>query len=658
MSNDKKDSMKKTALAILLTGVLSTGISCSKEEIQPGKIDILCQSENLKIDLNVADNPYVTCVIDAESGLECIEMFTVFKDGSSVPFKTAIRSFNTPTRHSIYERPVYSEDMAAFRIVATDRGGASESKEITLDITGLVTSPEVVFGQESIAFSEGDAIPQFSFRVTAKAELARIRIELIQSGSPMELIPDVESFESPMNFSFNSSEHFLSDYDLNRTPSAIRVTAYDSYGKIGQALLKIEYKALPSPDLTLKSIPSIEEYSSCTVSGSAASENGLVSADFYATGEKYEFFLGSRELGSVKNAEFSFEVDGMEMLEYVTGIKVVVKDARNKSTSITAPVTVIPRPLPVAADADLAELLQRMSSDDKYRSIKLLLAPGAEYNLGTSSFYITKTLKLEADPEKAMPTIKVGASYAFLTDNAVADEISLKGIHFNSEKSGSGMFNNSGGCSIGSIVVEDCLIDGSFSTTFLRSSGNSNIGSITLINNIIWWSNTSGTYSLFHLTQSSDKVSSLTIKDCTIGGAFYFMYNNTGNNSFSLEISNCSFLNQKGSTNGYFVSCSNGTLKGSITLKKNLFGGSNNIKGGYRILRANKLSVNESDNWCTKTWKSFSDDTANGSVNPIQILPDSEDNDSIFHDAASKDFSIKAGTSVYEKRIGDPRWIH
>lgn len=649
--------MKKILEIIILLAMLVPASSCQKETVESGKIDIMCQFEELSIDLNISDNPYITSVVNSETELESIEMYLVYSDGQSEQFKTTIRTFNSPTRHSIYERPVYTDDMTAFRITAKDKGGGACTKEIKLNITGLVTSPEVKFGQESISFSEGDEIPIFTFTVTAKSNLTCVIIELIQSGTPLQLVPDVVSFETPMTYSFDSKDHFMTDYDVNKIPTAIRVTAYDSYEKIGQSLLPIKYKALPSPEIFVEKIPDTDEYTSFTVSGSASSGNGIVAVSYYAIGDHYENLLGTQSFEGNVNCNFSFAVDKMEVLEYVTGIKVIVKDSRNKATEVIAPVKVLPKPIPIDADADLRTILSDISADAKYRSIKLLLAPGANYDLGTSSYVITKTLKLEADPSKPMPSINVGASYAFLTDQAVVDEICFKNIHFNSSKSGSGMFNNSGGCTIGEIIIEGCRFDGMFSTTFLRSSGNSNIGSITLNNNEIYWANTSGTYSMFHLTQGTDRISEISLKNSTIGGVFYLMYNNMSSTSFSLEVSRCTFVNQKGSSSGYYISCTSSSLSGTITLIENLFGGTNNVKARYRILRANKLSVQTSENWCTKSWKTFSDDGTNGSINPISILPDNEDNADIFANAEEGDYTLINGTSVYSKKIGDPRWI-
>ena len=97
---------------------------------------------------------------------------------------------------------------------------------------------------------------------------------------------------------------------------------------------------------------------------------------------------------------------------------------------------------------------------------------------------------------------------------------------------------------------------------------------------------------------------------------------------------------------------------GTVTLEKLLFGGTCNITGGYRMLRSNAVERNCSDNWCTPDWKTFTDDTTNGSVNFLSILPESEDSGSLFADPQNNDFTIvvKDGT-VFSRGIGDPRWL-
>lgn len=642
----------QTFCALLLTLMCS----CSKEPSVKSSIDIDFQFGQMQIDLNVSDNPYITCVVNSAAALQEISMFVTYQDGRSEQFKRSISKFDSPNRHSIYERPVFTDDMKSFRVEVTDVNGSSASDEVTFDIIEFVTSPQIAFVQDAVAFSEGDPIPEFNFAVTAKANLSYVKVELIQSGSPMELVPVFEAFEQPQSFTFNSADYTLEEYDVNRKPSSIRVTAVDTYGKIGQVLLPVQYKSLPSPEVQARGPEMVDEYSAVSVEGHATSGTGIVSVSYYTVGENYENLVYSQQMESTSEIDFSYEVSGEEIFDYITAVRVDVRDARGKVTQQEINFSVNPKMVPVKEGEDLRAVINAMMSNDKYRSVKLSVESGAAFDLGSTSVVISKNLVLESSSLDSMPVITVNASYAFLTDGAEVEYVRLSGIDFVSEKSGSGMFNNNGGCTIGEISVDRCFFEGLFSTSFIRTAGSCSIRSIRLSDSQVHWSNTNGTYSMFHITNGTDRVENISVSRCTIEGIFYLMYNNMANTDFGLEVSQCTFVNQKGSANGYHISCANASLTGNIVMENNLYGGTNNVKS-YRVLRANKLNVKTSELWCTRSWKTFTDDTANASVNPVAILPEGEDNDDVFVDAAGGDYTLKPGTSVFNKAIGDPRWI-
>ncbi|MBQ7610392.1 MAG: DUF5123 domain-containing protein, partial [Bacteroidales bacterium] len=427
-------------------------------------------------------------------------------------------------------------------------------------------------------------------------------------------------------------------------------------GKKSFSVLKINYKALPAPELSVNPVAAVDEFSSCSVSGNAKSETGITEVSVYTVGEKYECLVGSQEFAAMENCDFSFTVDGNELRDYVTAIKVVAQDARNKTTEQMVPVEIRPKLWKVGAGEDLLSVIKTQEADSKFRNIKLELAAGAEYNLGSSSYTLTKTL-IMAGADGEAPTVRSAASYTFLTSEAVIDSVRFQNLHFTSTKSGAGVFNNSGGCSIGGIAVRECTFDGSYSTSFLRTAGNCTIGEIRIEDCIFRWANTNGNYAFFHTTQASDKVAQLTLSGCTMESIFYLWYCNIGSSTVEANVSHNTFVNQKGSTNGYFISFGQGSLKGSLLLRENLFGGSNNVKGGYRMLRANAVSATTEDNWCTASWKTFTDDGTNGSINFLSILPATEDNNDIFTDLPAFDLTLRYGTSVREKGIGDPRWL-
>ncbi len=636
--------------------VLTALCSCHREPVVASSIDIDFQFEKMQVDMNVSDNPYVTCVINSAAQLQEIGMAVVYNDGRCEQFKQAIRKFDSPHRHSIYERPVFTDDMSAFRVTVTDANGHSVSDEVSFSIIEFVTAPQISFTQDAIAFSEGDPIPEFNFTVSAKANLSYVKIELIQSGAPMELVPVIEAFENPMSFVFDSKDYTLEEYDVNRRPTSVRATAVDSYGKIGQVLLPVQYTPLPSPEVEASGSETVDEYASYKVSGHASSGTGIVSVSYYTVGEDYECLVHTEHVESVAALDFEYEVPGQEILDYITAIRVDVKDARGKVTQKEVRMEVNPKMIQVKEGEDLRSAIDAMMSNGKYRSVKISVEAGAAFDLGTTSIVISKNFILESSSPGSMAVVNVSASYAFLTDMAEIDHIRLAGINFISDKSGSGMFNNNGGCTISEISVDGCVFEGAFSTSFLRTAGGCNIRTVRLVDSQLYWANNNGTYSMFHITQNTDRIGNISMSRSTISGIFYMLYNNMTNTSFDLEVSHCTFVNQKGSANGYHISCANTSLSGTIVLEYNLYGGTNNVKS-YRVLRANKLSVKTDELWCTRSWKTFTDDSTNASVNPIAILPDGEDNNDIFVDASGGDYTLKPGTSVYNKAIGDPRWI-
>ena len=649
----------RRGLYILMAAVLLQAVTagCAKEGLQPGAISIRFQFEELGIDLNIVDNPYITCVVNSETGLERVSMFIEYEDGSEVMYKEPITDFYNPKLCSIYERPVYEASMTGFRVEAEDIGGGRAEGAVLLDVTPAVDAPEIVFAQESIAFSEGDPFPDFSFEVTSDSDLAQVTVELVESGSLTALVTPVDAFDDPRHFVFRSADYTLADYDIKRIPSAVRVSAQDSYGKLSIETLPIDYKALPAPEVTVAELSPVDEYVSCTVSGRATSETGIAEVSYYTVGEDYECFIASYPADGSADYAFSAGIPGEEILDYLTGIKVVVKDRRDKETEVTVPLTVNPVYTMLQSGEDLHQTITALMGNDKYRNVKIELPASAEFTL-PEQVPVTKNLMLRGDDSGAQPTVNVASSYAFTTDNADIDAIRFENIRF---VSGTGnsffMGNTTSPCTVGTIECLGCTLEG-FTNAFYRTGAASTISSIVIDGSLIFWGNSNGSYSFLHFTQNTGALEDVTITNSTFTGVMYLHYNNLRNTECNMRIASCTFANTRGSSNGYFISYGGGSVSGTVTLEKLLFGGTCNITGGYRMLRSNAVERNCSDNWCTPDWKTFTDDTTNGSVNFLSILPESEDSGSLFADPQNNDFTIvvKYGT-VFSRGIGDPRWL-
>ena len=649
--------MKRFLSLIMIAALAALSLSCTGDKFTAGAINMEFQFETLDIDLNVADNPYVLCVINSETELASVTMYIVRKDGSEEQYKEPLTDFRKGTMCTVHERPVYDADMAGFKIVAKDKGGAEESGTVTFNITAVVTPPVMTFGSDKISFAEGDPIPAFSFTVAANAALVKISVQLIESGDILELVPDIVNFDEGLSFTFNSTDDVLPEYELDKIPQAIRVLAEDSYGKIGIAILTVDYKALPRPELSVTELQAVDEFTGITVTGTATSDTGINDISVYAVADGYESKVAGLAFSGEKEAPFSIAINGDEIMEYLTGIKVVAKDARTKKTEVTVPLSVRPVFREVAANDNLLTLLEAQLSDARIRKIKLSLAPDAEYNLGSNSLALNKSLIIKA-PAGHRATLKSSAAQPFVTNSATVDTIRFTNLHLKSDKSGAGLFSFKAGSTIGRVLVEGCLVDGTWSLPFYRlQDGNNAIGSLEIDDCIIKWANTNGNYSFLHFTGTSDKIDNVSLTRSTVASAFYLSYINISGSTININISNNTFVNLKGSVNGYHLSVAQSSLRGTITFKNNLYGGSNNVTGAYKMLRANKMTTVCENNWCTPDWKTFTDDSTNGAFNFLSTLPASEDNAGIFEDLENFNLSIKAGTSVRTNGVGDPRWL-
>ena len=293
-------------------------------------------------------------------------------------------------------------------------------------------------------------------------------------------------------------------------------------------------------------------------------------------------------------------------------------------------------------------------------SFPLRIASGT-YEMGAEAITINKRLLLTgADEGSGMPELVFSGSNTFFTDNARISEIVFQNIHFRSTNTGSHFMTNNANtsCTIDRIAWQGCHLEGFVNTLYRTQSGGTQIGSVEIDDCILEWANTGNAYSLLHFSQSGDRIGQVKITNSTFSGIYYLHYNNLSNTTLEFEISNCTFVNTRSKSGGYFVSFQNGSLKGTVKLQNLLFGGSNNVTGGYRMLRANTgMTPDLENNYCTPDWKTFSDDSTNGSVNFLTTLDASESNDALFRDVENLDLTITPGTTVYEKGVGDPRWI-
>lgn len=651
--------MKKIFAILSIAAALALSACNPEEQYASGTTGIEFLFDEIDVDLNISDNPYITCVINSTAGLKKVQMFLNYEDGSSVQYKDDITGFFNPEIVSLYERPVYSGDMTGLTVKATDLGGKVVEKTVTFNVKPVVLAPEVKFSSESISFSEGDPISEFGFTVASMAPLSKVCVELIAGGEVSPLLEDITDFSDPLYLEFSSMNYPVGDYDLGKIPGSIRVTAVDTYGKVSMSALPINYHSLPYPEVSVDALPTTEEFSPLTVSGSASSESRIVEVRCYAVGDKYEHLAAAQAVAEKESTDFSLSVPAEEIQEYVTGIKVVAKDYRGKETSKTVNLTVLPGFWQLKSSDNLLGFLAEKAEDPRFRSLKIALPAGATFDLGTSSVTLKKGLHLKGPDSGELPTVTTTAAEPIKTDVLTADYVRFENIHFKSIKSSNaGLVNNAGGCSIGEVSFKGCLFDGTYGNYLIRAGGNCKVGELKVDDCVFRWNNSNSSYSLLHITNNSDRVAAITLRNSTVEGVFYLIYNNQSNTECAVSIESCTFVNSKASSNSYLISIGQSSQKGSFSMKKCLFGGTCNLTGTSRCIVTKSLVSETSDNFCTKTWMSFRLDsgTANAYM-PATVLPDSEDNAQIFTDLGNFDLTLRKGTSVYNAGIGDPRWI-
>lgn len=640
--------------------------SCSTTDFAPGNIDIEFQFETMPIDLNIVDNPFITCIVRSETGLESVQMMIEMTDGELVPYKTDIREFFNPRHCSIHERPVYTDDMAAFVVRATDLGGAVKEGRMSFEIKSKVNAPVITLNTEGIAFAEGEPIPQFSFSVSSDADLESVAIELIQSATSSELVAPVVDFTDARNFEFDSSTYELNPYDINRIPQFIRVVAVDTYGKTSISTLKINYRALPAPVVNVIQPEAVTEFEECVITGTATSETGISKVECYTIGEDYEFLAYSQTIDGAVEYDMDITIPGDEIRDYITSIKVVVTDTRSKVSESVVQVSVNPVFEKVASGSDLAREITSRMSNDKYRTIKLELESSPisalEYSIGSSRINPTKSILLKGNPDNVRPVVKGSAGCTFEITAANIDNLrfSFKNLEFQANSSSNSDFfqisNN--GVSIDLFEIDNCILR-TYKHSLIRTKGNNIPSGVSFsgaviseikINNSIFRMKapSDNGKALIYLQQTGDNVNKVSVTNSTFENSIYLLVNNMYSSSGSVDVYICNntFVNTSGTGTSYFVRFVNG-VKGTLNIQDNLFGGTSNFVTSA-LVSNNQVTKTVRNNYCTEGWYK---ETAKDFV-----TISSSDAD-VFTDLTNFDLTLKSGTTAYSANVGDPRWI-
>ncbi len=278
--------MKNIIVSYLIIGLLSIGIfsGCKEPIIEGGNISIEFLASPLNVDLNVADNSSITCVVTSEVGLKSISMFILKTGNVEEPFKNTIQKFYNSNSYSIFEKPVYQEDMTGFKVVAQDLGGNTQELILPIGIKPMLNAPTISFVPEQLSMKEGDLMPTFSIMVSALSNLKYITISKVVNRKEVLMVDTINVFSSPRDFTFKSADYPFILFGPGTT--GVKIQAVDQYNKIKIALLPVNFTELAPPTVQFNG-PNplvVNELSSGSVSGTVSSSSGLEKVGFYLVG--------------------------------------------------------------------------------------------------------------------------------------------------------------------------------------------------------------------------------------------------------------------------------------------------------------------------------------------------------------------------------------
>lgn len=321
---------------------------------------------------------------------------------------------------------------------------------------------------------------------------------------------------------------------------------------------------------------------------------------------------------------------------------------------------------------DLRAKLNGQMNSESATAVKLYLesspTDALTYSLGTTRINPTKSVYIRSNPANVRPKISVSSGGTFdINSECSISCVSLKNVEITTALGSSSTFFyiTSNNATLGTLELENCVLNDYKGALFSTTSSKTGIAATNIIVNncIMHWANSGGSMGFFHIPNNGDKVSNIRLTNSTIEGAIYLLYCNMNASAgvdIDYVISHNTFVNSKGSSDGYTISVGSDYLKGSIEVSSNIFGGSMNQKT-YNLLRvgntkpSEKIITSYSNNFATSDWRdAFTHSGKNGSVD---IVTKTGTNDEVFSNLANFDLTLKPGTAAYGANAGDPRWL-
>lgn len=289
--------------------------------------------DEIKPDMNTADNIPLVCVILSEAGLQSVQML-ITKDGVETPYKE-VTSFYDKTQYSVKELPLWEEGMTSFRLIATDVANRTSEVSIPISVIKYKAPPVITFEKEEIVIDENKGsieIPITKFDVKGATKLVSVEVKLFRKSS-IEDIVLTPAFVQKDSYSFEQ-EIIYTEGD-----NALQVKATDEYGKSKIETLPIKYISIPAPVLTVSGSTTMDAIvansgTNKTLTFNAKSSIGIMAINVYKVEKDVETELTSvsKTYNSEEDVDFTAELPDFEPTW--NAVKVVAYDRLGRSSSI------------------------------------------------------------------------------------------------------------------------------------------------------------------------------------------------------------------------------------------------------------------------------------------------------------------------------------
>jgi hypothetical protein len=331
-------------LAYMLVLIILSITACKKEstidigDTEPPVIELMI--EELKPDLNVADNIPLIGVVFSDLGLKSIDLKIIKMDDSIEDYKK-INTFYDDKQYSIKELPLWQEDFKFFQIIATDIADRVTEIKVPISTIRYKAPPAITFELAEIAFDENNpnaVLPTTKFTVRGAARLNRVEVKLYnnKSATPITNVP----LATPLPVNQDSTYIFEQNIVYKDGDIALQVTAIDEYNKLRIETLPIKYVAVPPPVITILGPPEFDAN----------------------IGETVNLRLNITSASGVSNVKISkmkqnTEIEALPLLVYnnlpsvdvnnpvtlgdnVSAIRVLVTDRLNRTSTVDIPTNV------------------------------------------------------------------------------------------------------------------------------------------------------------------------------------------------------------------------------------------------------------------------------------------------------------------------------